>query len=352
MTWIDEHFLRSPFNKKWFPAGVQGIFGDVQECYVHGPISPDQRRVKVTYFNRESRLLDEVLVKSLVPSRRILQNANFSSAPVRCSSSTLTVAEFFQKAIGNTFTLEELNAALGRDCSGELGCLEPCGKKRCAITAETKKCYRLRYGMDIKDIGTLEELEATYKKCQACELGREARERGIVECIVGRGSRKPKLVIIGEAPGRQEEETGVVFFPEAPAGRFLHLVMQRVELDPDDVYITNAVCSRPLPEDPSSTAENGKPTEEHIKECRKRLKALLFLTRPKVVVLLGAYAYLSYYGEAPKSVRSVLGWHNTDNPKVYCHYHPAYLVRQGKNKSLIKECVEGWREVSNYIRGV
>lgn len=159
---------------------------------------------------------------------------------------------------------------------------------------------------------------------------------------MGRGSSYAKIVIVGEAPGTEEDAASKPFV--GGAGKILSDLLRRAELHEDEVYITNAVACWP-PGPAGGRSRNGKPPASSILTCNQRnLTPQLLAIGPRVIVALGAYAAASLMQKTPSSVTmsQVLSV-PTSLPRPYdfrptpaatvegaallIGYHPAYLDR-------------------------
>jgi DNA polymerase len=98
--------------------------------------------------------------------------------------------------------------------------------------------------------------------------------------VIGEGSHDAEIVMIGEAPGRNEAKTGRPFC--GTAGKVLDQLLQHVGLERDSIYITNIVKDRP--------PENRDPTAEEIAVYGPFLDEQIEIIQPKIVVTLGRYA--------------------------------------------------------------
>lgn len=120
---------------------------------------------------------------------------------------------------------------------------------------------------------------------------------------MGRGSSSARIVLVGEAPGTEEDKAGRPFV--GAAGRILSDLLVRAELVEDDLWITNAVACWPPPP-PGGASRNGKPPVPCLEACRDlHLVRQLEAVRPRVVVALGAYAAGSLLHVSPHKVRMV-----------------------------------------------
>lgn len=122
-------------------------------------------------------------------------------------------------------------------------------------------------------------------------LGRLAREiieqkvtpelsRGAVQLVMGGGNPDAEIVLIGEAPGKKEDETGQPFV--GAAGRFLDQMLEAAGLSRADVYITNIVKYRP--------PDNRDPLPEEKAEFWPYLQRQLKIIDPKVIITLGRHS--------------------------------------------------------------
>lgn len=154
--------------------------------------------------------------------------------------------------------------------------------------------------------------------CTRCEL-HETTDR---VCVMGRGSRKAKIVIIGEAPGGSEERTGKVF--SGPAGKLLDGALDAAKIGVDEVYITNVVKCRP--------PDNRRPDRPEWEACSKYLRRELRKLSPTHVLLLGNAALHSLWGRSGitkhRGVR-LDGFKipELDAAEVMASIHPAYCLR-------------------------
>ncbi len=116
-------------------------------------------------------------------------------------------------------------------------------------------------------------------KCQ-CKLKKTAL-RG----VPGDGNAEAEIVLIGEAPGKKEDEGGRPFI--GAAGKFLAEMLESVKMKREDIYITNIVKYRP--------PENRDPTPEEKDACREWLHEELKLINPKLIVFLGRHSMNDFF---------------------------------------------------------
>jgi uracil-DNA glycosylase len=121
----------------------------------------------------------------------------------------------------------------------------------------------------------LEAVAAEAAGCTRCRL-----HQGRTQVVFGQGDPRADLMFVGEAPGFHEDRQGVPFV--GPSGQLLNRLLEGIGLRREDVYIANAVKSRP--------PQNRDPQPDEIAACRPWLDAQIRLVDPKVVVTLGNFA--------------------------------------------------------------
>lgn len=140
--------------------------------------------------------------------------------------------------------------------------------------------------------------------------------------VVSRGNPEAKLLIIGEAPGPEENVKGKPFVGRA--GQMLDKVLQAAEFDPEkDVYITNSVFRMPPGEDGKPFR---KPTTEEIEYYRPFVFEIIRLIDPRIILLTGNVACQSVLGKT--GITSLRGkWTEADGRWIMPIFHPSYLLR-------------------------
>lgn len=129
--------------------------------------------------------------------------------------------------------------------------------------------------VDLSAFASLDELGRIAATCSACPLA-----EGRTNVVFGAGSPEAQVLIVGEAPGRQEDETGVPFVGRS--GQLLVRLLAEVELSREDVYIANVVKCRP--------PENRDPRPDEIDACKGYLKRQIEIIDPIVVITLGNFS--------------------------------------------------------------
>lgn len=143
------------------------------------------------------------------------------------------------------------------------------------------------------------------------------------------GNPHADLVLVGEAPGAEEERRGEPFV--GPAGETLTRILQAMGLQREQVYITNIVKFRPAK--PDQGQSNRAPTAEEMASCIAFVRAEIAVIQPKVIVALGATASKGLLG-LDESLGRMRGrfWEFQGVP-VMVTYHPAYLLHQQAGKA-------------------
>lgn len=171
---------------------------------------------------------------------------------------------------------------------------------------------------------SLAQIDREVSVCKDCLLSRN-RSRA----VPGEGPENAKIMLIGEAPGFNEDKQGRPFV--GAAGHFLEELLALARLRREDVYITNTVKCRPL--------NNRDPLPGEMAACRKYLDRQIEVISPKVVVTLGRYSLTSFLpketiGKARGKPRNVNGF------TLFPMYHPAAALHQQSLRKIIEEDIK------------
>lgn len=129
--------------------------------------------------------------------------------------------------------------------------------------------------MDLKTVDSLDALAIIAHDCTACALA-----EGRTQVVFGAGSPDADVLIVGEAPGQQEDEQGIPFVGRS--GQLLVKLLGEVDLQREDVYITNVAKCRP--------PANRDPRPDEIDACKGYLVRQIELIDPTVVITLGNFS--------------------------------------------------------------
>ena len=179
-----------------------------------------------------------------------------------------------------------------------------------------------------KEAATLADLEATLAGFDGCSLKATAKSL----CFY-RGASQARLMLIGEAPGRDEDQQGKPFVGRA--GQLLDKMLAAIDLSEASVHITNIVYWRP--------PGNRTPTPQEAQVCRPFLERQVELVGPDVVVLLGGAAAKHIF-DVPEGIMRVRGKFRdvtigSKAVRALATLHPAYLLRTPAAKRLV------WRDL-------
>ena len=171
-------------------------------------------------------------------------------------------------------------------------------------------------GSPLADWDTLADAVA---RCTACKL-HQSRTQG----VLGVGDRNADWLIIGEAPGADEDAQGEPFVGQA--GKLLDAMLAAIDLQRgNNVYIANLLKSRP--------PGNRNPEPDEVAACRPYLLAQIELIQPKLILALGRFAAQSLL-DTDEAVGRLRGRvHQFQNVPLVVTYHPAYLLRNLPDKA-------------------
>ncbi len=162
-------------------------------------------------------------------------------------------------------------------------------------------------------------LEARVSTCERCAL-HATRNR----TVFGSGDRSADWLIIGEAPGADEDRQGEPFVGRA--GKLLTAMLQAVGYRRDQVYITNILKCRP--------PQNRDPSSDETACCHAYLERQIELVNPRLILAVGRIAAHTLLGTdtAIGRLRSSVHHYGKDRIPLVVTYHPAYLLRSPLEK--------------------
>lgn len=168
---------------------------------------------------------------------------------------------------------------------------------------------------------SLNELKEKASACTACPLYKKA-----TQTVFGVGPETAKIMIVGEQPGDQEDQTGKPFV--GPAGELLAKALMEAGLQKENIYITNAVKHfKWVPQ--SGMRLHQKPSGPEMHACKPWLEAEIKKIKPEVIIALGATATTAIIGKLPKikDERGKIMTHLACAPKVVISWHPSAILR-------------------------
>ena len=178
--------------------------------------------------------------------------------------------------------------------------------------------------------GTLEDLQAAIESFEGCSLKRTARNT-----VFARGPLTARIMVIGEAPGKDEDETGEPF--RGAAGHLLERMFASVGLGEDALYMSNILNWRP--------PGNRTPTQDEIALCLPFIERHIALKNPDFLVLVGGQSAQSLLRDATGItrlrgqwreyvVRDAKGEATSQTIPALPIFHPSYLLRRPPEKRL------------------
>ncbi len=183
--------------------------------------------------------------------------------------------------------------------------------------------------LELEGITSLEDLRATLDTFDGCALKKTA-----TNTVFADGNPQSSLMLIGEAPGFEEDKQGKPFV--GVSGKLLDKMFQSIGYDRTSLYISNILFWRP--------PQNRQPTTEEIETCLPFIKKHIDLVRPKVLVFVGGVAAKSLLGTRDGIMKTRGRWVDytlEDGCKIPAMpiFHPAFLLRSPAQKKF------AWRDL-------
>jgi DNA polymerase len=160
-------------------------------------------------------------------------------------------------------------------------------------------------------------LEAAVRECRLCGLC-ETR----TQTVFGAGERKASLMVIGEAPGAEEDRRGEPFVGRA--GQLLNSMLAAAGFERGQVYIANVLKCRP--------PDNRDPGAQEAAQCLPYLRRQIELVGPAAILCVGRIAAQRLLGREEPLARMRGQVHEFGGVPVVVTYHPAYLLRSPTEK--------------------
>ena len=191
---------------------------------------------------------------------------------------------------------------------------------------DTINCNNSMHIDQINKISSLEGLKSYMSDFKGCELYKSS-----TNMVFSDGNPKSEIMLIGEAPGHDEDIQGKPFVGRS--GKLLDKMLEAIELNREKVYIANIIPWRP--------PNNRRPTDEEIETCLPFIKKHIELINPKVLMLLGSTATFALLKNT-EGITKIRGkWvdltFNTMSVPTLPTFHPAFLLRQPAQKKHVWE---------------
>jgi DNA polymerase len=164
-----------------------------------------------------------------------------------------------------------------------------------------------------------DDLAGCVRDCSRCVL-----HRGRTQTVFGVGDRAARWMVVGEAPGAEEDRQGEPFV--GAAGQLLTAMLAAIDLPRESIFIANVLKCRP--------PDNRDPRPEEVAECLPFLHRQVVLLRPQIILAFGRVAAQSLLGiDTPLGkLRGSVHRFGLLNTPVVVTYHPAYLLRSPGEK--------------------
>lgn len=165
---------------------------------------------------------------------------------------------------------------------------------------------------------TLEKLARQVKRCRRCRLWKTRKK-----AVPGEGNGSARIFLVGEAPGREEDEEGRPFV--GAAGKILNDCLEKAGLKRKEVFITSVLRCRP--------PGNRNPRKDEIEKCRPHLISYIEEIDPDIVLALGSFGYKVLSGRSTKVSQARSGAGEYGGRILMATYHPAAILY---NRRLMK----------------
>ena len=183
---------------------------------------------------------------------------------------------------------------------------------------------------------TLEELKQHCASCRKCALGATR-----TNLVFGTGNERADLLFVGEAPGEQEDLTGVPFVGRA--GQLLDKFLFAVDIPRSQVYIANILKCRP--------PKNRDPLPEEEDACIGYLDEQISLIKPKMIVCLGRISAMRLIKPDFKISQEHGKWFERNGVAITAVFHPAALLRDPRKKEDMLEDMKAIKKKLDEMEG-
>ncbi|MCU0611155.1 MAG: uracil-DNA glycosylase [Candidatus Eisenbacteria bacterium] len=178
--------------------------------------------------------------------------------------------------------------------------------------------------------GSLDAIARDIAACTACGL-----HKGRVRVVPGSGNPTTGLVLVGEAPGEQEDCQGLPFV--GPSGRLLRRLLRLAGVSDDSYYIVNVLKCRP--------PGNRDPLSEEVDACAPFFHRQLAALAPRLIICLGRFAGRQVLANEDVSIRAMRGnVHQRGGARVILTYHPSALLHRVEFRA------DAWRDIKRVRR--
>ncbi len=178
-------------------------------------------------------------------------------------------------------------------------------------------------------------LKEEYLKCAKCPILCQNR----IQVVFGSGNPDADVLLLGEAPGATEDQQGIPFC--GMSGQILDELLSSINLNREDIFITNTILCRP--------PDNRNPEKAEIENCHQRLNQLLKVMKPKVIVTIGNFATNRIIGKS--GITQIRGkvFNYKDKIKVVPVIHPASYLYSGRNPEKLQQMKDDFQVIAQVL---
>ena len=190
---------------------------------------------------------------------------------------------------------------------------------------------------------TLQQICQSIRECNACSLKQNTLVSGFHE----NGNFNSKIIIVGEALGKEEAKNGLPF--QGKCGKLLDKMLHSIGIDRNSIFIGNLVNCRPVKDD---TDSDRPPTKEEIAFCKHFIEEIIDEIKPELIITLGGVSFKSLTGNDNIPVGESLKGEHPNRFSYKCvplwpMYHPSYILRD--YHSGILNYWESWLKIRKYL---
>ena len=181
-----------------------------------------------------------------------------------------------------------------------------------------------------------EKLSVMASQCSKCALS-----AGRQHVVFGTGNLKAKVMLIGEAPGEEEDRQGIPFVGKA--GQLLDKILEAIDFKREEIYIANILKCRP--------PQNRDPLPDEINQCLPYLYRQIQCIQPILILILGRIAAHALLNTQQSLTQLRRKQHTFQNIPLLVTYHPAALLRHAEWKRPVWEDVQKLRRMYDQLVG-
>lgn len=189
---------------------------------------------------------------------------------------------------------------------------------------------------DLTQINSLQHLHETIQNCEKCGLCKSRNS-----FVFGKGSHDSDIMIIGEAPGAEEDKQGLPFVGRA--GQLLDKILAAVDLNLSNVFISNIIKCRP--------PNNRDPEPIEIQSCREFLDKQIDILKPKIILSLGRVSGRTLLNQELSLSKMRGKVHQYRNIPLVVTYHPSALLRNEAWKRPTWEDMKMFKQTYESLKG-